>query len=257
MKVVLLAVLLLLHPVVAGAQNLVRPEVVRFENVRVDGDIKIVIVGNAQRHYSLFCNVETAGCITPERGKNYLLFDANTRWKMPGATSFITLAFVQDWTVKYNKGENIGLVPEDVKGGDLGMFLLDRAGGGYEQDTIFADGPIIYGAGMSDADRQNAWKHFFMQMVAAALSQQGKDAVGVKLAKRCLPGQDFCMTALDANLVGIGGIQEPRRVLVIVATDIHDPNNQLARTVCTWPAKDKQVCRDWNTGKLVTDDTGQ
>ena len=74
--------------------------------------MKIVTVGNAQRHYSLFCNVTAAGCITPERGKNYLLFDGKTRWKMPGAKDFIDLAFVQDWTVKYNQGENIGLIPE-------------------------------------------------------------------------------------------------------------------------------------------------
>jgi hypothetical protein len=225
MKIIPLTVLLLLHPVVAGAQNLAPPEVVRSEIVHVDGDEKTVTVGNAQRHYSLFCNVKTAGCITPGPGKNYLLFDAKTRWKMPGAKDFITLAFVQDWTVKYNQGENIGLVPEDAKG-DLGIFLLDRTGGGYEQDTIFSDGPIIYGTGMSDADRQMAWKHFFLQMVEAVARQQGQDALGVKLAKRCLPGRDFCTTILDANFVGVGGIQEPRKVLVLVATDIHDPNNQ-------------------------------
>jgi hypothetical protein len=60
MRIVPLTVLLLLHPVVAGAQNLVPPDIVRSENVRVDGDMKIVTVGNAQRHYSLFCNVKAA-----------------------------------------------------------------------------------------------------------------------------------------------------------------------------------------------------
>jgi hypothetical protein len=237
----------------ASAQDVVPPEVVRFENVRVNGDMKIVTVGNAKRHYSLYCNVNTDGCITPKADKNYLLLDKNTRWKMPGATDFLTLEFVQDWTVKYNEGENIGLVPEDTNG-DLGMFLLDRTGGGYEQDTVFSDGPIIYGTGMSDADRQNAWKHFFMTMVEAVVSQQGQDALGVKLVRRCMPNQDFCTTALDANLVGVGGIQEPRKVVVIVTTDIHDQNKQLLRMVCTRPAKDKQVCRDFDTGKLVTDD---
>jgi len=163
------------------------------------------------------------------------------------------LAFVQDWTIKYNERENIGLVPEDAKGG-LGMFLLDRTGGGYERDTIVSDGPIIYGTGMSNVDGQKAWKHFFLQVVEAAARQQGKDALGVKLAKRCLPGQDFCSIGLDANLVGVGGIQEPRRVLVLVAFDIHDQNKQLARVVCTWPMKDKRVCRNWDTGHLMTDD---
>jgi hypothetical protein len=47
---------------------------------------------------------------------------------MPGAKEFLTLTGVQDWTIKYNQGENIGLVPEDAKG-NLGMFLLDPAGG--------------------------------------------------------------------------------------------------------------------------------
>ena len=240
----------------ANAQEIVPPEIVRLENVRVDDDVKIVTVGNAKGHYTLICNVKADSCITPERGKNYLLFNKDTRWKMPGAKEFITLAFVQDWTIKYNKGENIGLVPEDANG-DFGMFLLDPAGGGYQQDTIFSDGPIIYGTGMSDADRQKAWKHFFLTMVKAVADQQGKDALGVKLARRCMPDQDFCTMALDANLVGIGGIKEPRKVLVIVTTDLRDQNQQLSRMVCTWPAKDKRVCREFDTGKLVTDDQGQ
>jgi hypothetical protein len=256
MKIGLFAFLLVLHPAWASAQSIVPPETVRLENVRVDGEMKIVTVGNAKAHYTLFCNVKADGCITPERNKNYLFFNKDTRWKLPGAKDFLTLAGMQDWTVKYNEGENIGLVPEDAKG-DLGMFLLDRTGGGYEQDTVFSDGPIIYGTGMNDADRQKAWKHFFLMMVKAVVSQQGQDALGVKLARRCLPDQDFCTTALDANLVGIGGIQEPRKVLVIVSTDIRDKDKQLSRMVCTWPTKDKQVCRDFDTGKLVTDDTGQ
>ena len=258
MKIVLLGLLLLLPAGAARAQNLVPPEVVRFENVHVDGDVETVTMGNANRYYSLYCNVKTAGCITPEPNKNYLLFNKDTHWKMPGAKDFITLAFVQDWTVKYNEGENIGLVAEQGGGPDqLGVFLLDTTAGGYEQDTIFSDGPIIYGTGMNTEDRAKAWKHFFMQMFEAVARQQGVDAVGVKLAKRCLPGQDFCTTALDANLVGVGGIQEPRKVLLLVATDIHDPNKQVSRIVCTRPTKNKQVCRDWDTGKLMTDDKGQ
>jgi hypothetical protein len=124
---------------------------------------------------------------------------------------------------------------------------------GYAQDTAISDGPITYGTGMNDADRQKAWKHFFSLLTKAVASQQGQDALGVKLARRCVPGQDFCTTALDANLVGISGIQEPRTVLVVVVTDAHDQNKQLLRMVCTRPAKDKQVCRDWSTGKLVTE----
>ena len=98
----------------------------------VEGDVKTVYVGNANKHYVLFCNVKAdAGCTTPTPHKNYLLFDKNTRRKMPGATTFLTLALVQDWTVKYNEGESIALVPEQSDRRDLdevGMFLLDKTG---------------------------------------------------------------------------------------------------------------------------------
>ena len=104
--------------------------------------------------------------------------------------------------------------------------------GSYEQDTIIADGPIIYGTGMNDADRAKAWKLFFMQMVDANVRQQGPYTLGIKLARRCPPGQEFCTQSVEANLVGIGGIQEPRRVLVMVATAIHDEHQQVMRMVC-------------------------
>jgi hypothetical protein len=38
-----------------------------------------------------------------------------------------------------------------------------------------------------------------------------------------MPGGDSCTSGpLDANLVGIGGLQEPRKVAVFVSTDVHD-----------------------------------
>jgi hypothetical protein len=251
-KNALFASLMLLFATAASAQNLVPPEVVQLENMQVEGEMRTVYVGNANNHYLLYCNTKTSGgCITPEENQNYLLFNANTRWKMPGAKDFITLAFIQDWTIKYNQGENVGLVAENGKG-DLGLFIRDPTGGGYERYIIMSDGPIIYGAGMSDADRQRAWKTFFLQMVQAVTQQQGMDALGVKLAKRCMPGQDYCTMSMDANLVGVGGIQEPRKVLVAVSTDVHDQNKQLSRLVCTYPSKGTVVCQDWNTGKLVS-----
>jgi hypothetical protein len=42
-------------------------------------------------------------------------------------------------------------------------------------------------------------------------------------------------TALEANLPGVGGIQDPTKVLVIVATDVRVSNKQLSRMVCTPP----------------------
>jgi len=170
---------------------------------------------------------------------------------MPGAKDFLTLKFMQDWTVTYNQGKNIGLIAEGPStGSGIGMFILDETGGGYERDTVLSDGPIVYGTGMNDQDRQKAWKHFFLLMVQAV--QQGQDALGVKLTKRCIPGEDFCTMSLDANLIGIGGIQEPRKVVVVVMTDVHDQNKQLERMVCTFPAKGTQVCRDFDTGKLMS-----
>jgi hypothetical protein len=251
-KIALLAGLMLLTATATSAQNLVPPEVVQLEHVQVEGDMRTVYVGNANNDYLLYCNIKADGCITPQENKNYLLFNGNTRWKMPGAKDFLTLAVIQDWTVKYNQGENIGLMSEDGKGPSLGLFMLDPTGGGYERYIILSDGPIIYGAGMSDADRQKAWKNFFLKMVQSVTQQQGKDALGIKLARRCMSGEDFCTVALDANLIGIGGIQEPRKVLVLVTTDVHDQNAQLQRIVCTYPAKGTRVCRDWDTGKLMS-----
>ena len=112
------------------------------------------------------------------------MVDQNTRWKMPGAKDFLTLAFLHDWLGKYDKAtsEHIGLV-EQGGGGGLGIFLLDRREGGYQRDTIFYDGPIFYGTGMNDADRQRTWKNFFMKMVEATLRQQGKETLEAKLTR--------------------------------------------------------------------------
>jgi len=251
-KTVLFASLILALATAANAQSSTAPEVVQVENMFVEGTMRTVYVGNANNHYLIYCNTKAdSGCITPEENKNYLLFDANSRWKMPGAKDFLTLSFIQDFTIKYNQGENVGLVAQDGKS-DLGLFIRDPTGGGYEQITLMSDGPIVYGTGMNDADRQKAWKSFFMKMVQAVVEQQGKDALGTKLARRCMPGQDFCTTSLDANLMGIGGIQEPRKVAVFVSTDVHDQNKQLARLVCTYPSKGTIICREFDTGKLMS-----
>jgi hypothetical protein len=233
-----------------SAQELIPPVIVQFESRHVDGDVKLITVGNPNKHYFLSCSVKASGCITPVANKNYLLFDKDTLWKMPGATAFINLAFIQDWTVKYNIGENVGLIVEGGGGSNgLGMFTLDAT----QQDTVFQDGPIIYGTGMSDEDRAKAWKYFFSLMFDAASHQQGIDTIGVKLARRCLPGQDSCMMVLDAQLVGLGGVQEPRKPLVIVETDVQDASKQRSRTVCNWPVGGRRVCRNWDTGRLITD----
>ncbi|WP_316204518.1 hypothetical protein [Bradyrhizobium sp. SZCCHNS3051] len=235
----------------ANAQT-IPPEVVRLELLVEENGMRTAYMGNGSKHYLLYCNTKAdAGCIIPEENKDYLLFDAKTRWKMPGAKDFLTLAFIQNWTVTYSQGENVGLVAQDNKGG-LGLFIRDPSGGGYEQFTIFSDGPIVYGGGMSEADVQNAWKVFFMKMVQAASEQQGQEALSLKLKPRCLAGENYCTTVLDANFVGIGNIKEPRLVRLIVSTDAQDKSKQIGRVVCTYPSKTTVVCRDFNTGNLVS-----
>jgi hypothetical protein len=250
-KIVLFASLILLSATAASAQKLVPPEVVQLENLQVEGDMRTVYVGNANNHYLIYCNTKADGCFTPEENKNYFLFTESTRWKLPGAKDFLTLAFMQEFFIKYNQGENVALVPED-NNGERGVFIRDPTGGGYERDTIISDGPIVYGTGLSDQDRQRTWQAFFMQMLKTAMQQQGKDIVVSKLARRCMPGEDFCTAVFDANLIGVGGIQEPRKVVLMISTDVHDEKKHLARLVCTHPMKSTVICRDWNTGKLVS-----
>jgi hypothetical protein len=69
--------------------------------------------------------MKARGCITPVSGKNYYVFNKNTKWKMPGARDYITLTWLQDWTVIYTHGESISLLP--AEGGspyELGMYWL-------------------------------------------------------------------------------------------------------------------------------------
>src|SRR5262245_17502344 len=128
---------------------------------------------------------------------------------------------IQNWAVTYTHSENVTIVPE--AGGapsEMGLYLL-MATNVHPENITNSDGPIIYGTGLSDDDRAKAWKQFFTQIVEAGNQQQGAD-FKQKLVRKCLPGNTFCSTMVDVNLVGVGGIQEARKVLVIVGTDIHD-----------------------------------
>lgn len=106
---------------------LTEPEKVRSKQVQNDNrGVKIVTVGNANGNYTLGCNMKAENCLTPVPGRDYYLFNKNSKWKMPGATKSITLSWIQDWSVKYPNGENIALIP--VEGGDpqeMGMYWLD------------------------------------------------------------------------------------------------------------------------------------
>jgi hypothetical protein len=109
-----------------NGNDLQMPEIVHARQVRIEsGDVKSVIVGNDNGEYTLFCNTKAGNCLTPVPAKDYYVFNSNTKWKMPGAKDYITLKWVQDWTVSYPKTENIALVPAEGGGSDeLGMYGL-------------------------------------------------------------------------------------------------------------------------------------
>jgi hypothetical protein len=104
----------------------VPPEVVQSVKVEISDGIKVLTVANTSGRYVLSCNLEALGCVTPEPNKKYLLITKETRWRFPGATEDISLKFLQDFTVTYNKGENVGLIPhpDNSAGTGPGMFLL-------------------------------------------------------------------------------------------------------------------------------------
>jgi hypothetical protein len=64
----------------------------------------------------LVCNEEVnnerehpyKSCLTPRPQRDYLLFKSNTKWLVTGAPQPMTLLFMQDYTVSYNRSENIG-----------------------------------------------------------------------------------------------------------------------------------------------------
>lgn len=235
---------------VAGPND---PLEVKLENLRITDDLKMVYVGNSEFHFMLDCNAKAAGCITPKKDRRYWLVDDSTSWVLPGASGPVTLKFIQDFTVSYGKGKNFGLVSEDQSEKEsLGMFFLDPANDGYERDVVIKDGPIVYGTGLGPEDRQSAWHTFFIQFVETARKQDAN--FGATLARRCMPDETFCTQSVAAQLVGIGGIKELRKVSVMVVTDQKDEKHQLGRIVCTQPSPELTVCRDWDTGKLQSDD---
>jgi hypothetical protein len=113
--------------------ELTEPEKVRSKQVQIDNSrgVKVVIVGNVNGEYTLGCSRKGDNCVTPVPGKDYYVFNKNTKWKLPGATKSVTLSWIQDWTVKYPNGENIALVP--AEGGappeEMGMYWLQSWNG--------------------------------------------------------------------------------------------------------------------------------
>lgn len=107
--------------------ELTLPEIVRSERVQNDnGGVKTITVGNDKGEYVLSCNQEVNSCITPAPGKDYYVFNKTTKWQFPGATGYLTLAWLQDWSVTYKNGENIALIPTegDRQPAQIGMYWL-------------------------------------------------------------------------------------------------------------------------------------
>jgi len=93
-----------------------------------EGDIrwrvKNLTVSNAEGRYALACNSDLDSCLTLAPGKDYLLFTKTTKWKFPGATGYVTLEWLQRWSVTYNNQENVALVPAEGDRSDIGMYWL-------------------------------------------------------------------------------------------------------------------------------------
>jgi S1-C subfamily serine protease len=106
-------------------EGLTPPEVVRSEEVQIDGRIKRITVSNPNNRYHLMCNAETDSCRTPVPDKDYLVFSEATRWRMPGAKEPLTLKFLQDFSVSYQGQQNIALVPSDPDDfNSFGIYVL-------------------------------------------------------------------------------------------------------------------------------------
>jgi hypothetical protein len=123
---------LLVNPLCAAygdeGSGLTPPEIVRVENVfnNLDEGEKIIVVGNDNGRYVLSCNTKASGCMTPPLpGIEYFVFKKDTRWKLPEATEFMTLEFMQNWTESYNDTENIGLFPKNSGQLKFGVYLFE------------------------------------------------------------------------------------------------------------------------------------
>lgn len=100
---------------VAGAPE---PEVVQLRKIETTQSEKHVTVGNVAGEYVLVCsegandsNHPVKSCLSPRPQHDYLLFRENSRWQIRGATKPMSLSFMQDFSVIYSRGENIGLLP--------------------------------------------------------------------------------------------------------------------------------------------------
>jgi hypothetical protein len=65
---------------------------------------------------------------------------------------------------------------------------------------------------MNEQDRSRVWKNLTTQIMQLAAQQKGEAGLSSMLAQRCVPNETYCTIKLEAEMVGIGGIKEPRKV---------------------------------------------
>ena len=98
---------------VSGAPE---PEVVRLRRVATVDGLLHVTVGNVSGDYLLACIPDAnkghgiQSCRAPLPQGDYLLFRKDTKWLVSGAKEPMSLAFMQEFSVTYSAGENIGLL---------------------------------------------------------------------------------------------------------------------------------------------------
>jgi hypothetical protein len=95
-----------------------------LERVSFVRGVKNLTVSNGEGIYALACNAGLNSCITPTPGKDYLLFTKTTRWKFSGATGYVTLDWLQDWSGAYKQQEDIALIPAEGDRTNIGMYWL-------------------------------------------------------------------------------------------------------------------------------------
>ena len=105
-------------------QGAPEPEVVQLIKAEMVDEMIHATVGNIAGEYVLVCNPDAnkesgvQSCLVPLPQRDYLLFRGNAKWLIKGATQPMGLSFMQDFSVSYNKGENIGLLPATNTDGD-------------------------------------------------------------------------------------------------------------------------------------------
>lgn len=107
------------------------PEVVQLIKVETVDGMMHATVGNVAGEYVIVCNPDAnkesgvQSCLAPRPQRDYLLFRRDTKWLIKGAEQPLSLSFMQDFSVTYNKGENIGLLrARDTDGESFRVYWL-------------------------------------------------------------------------------------------------------------------------------------